>query len=382
MEIFYIANSRIPTEKAHGIQIMNMCNAFAEVGNTVTLIVPKRKNPIKDDPYLYYGIPKTFSIKYLPTLDLVELGMIGFLIQSITFGISAFFTTRHSDAEIIYSRDEVSLWFLSFFKKNIYWEVHSNRYNFVIRRVLNRCAGVIAITAGIKRLLIERHHDERKIFVSPDGVNLNIFKNITVSKQTLRQKLTLPTLAQIVGYVGKYRAMDKTKGVDMLIRSFPQILKEVPNAHLLLVGINKDEVDEVESLFKNTGIPKNSYSIVTHICHSKAMEYLKASDVLVMNYPNQEYYAYCLSPLKLFEYMMSGNPIVTSDLPSIREILSNKSAYFVKPDDKKELALGVVNLLKNPGKGAKLAQVARDSVQEYSWQKRASSIINFIMRNK
>ena len=62
MKIAYVANARIPTEKAHGLQIMEMCRAFARNGHEVTLVVPKRRNVIKEDPFLYYDIEPCFEI--------------------------------------------------------------------------------------------------------------------------------------------------------------------------------------------------------------------------------------------------------------------------------------------------------------------------------
>ena len=63
MKILYIANARMPTEKAHGIQIMKTCEAFAELGHEVELILPWRFNPIKEDIFEYYNVKKNFKIK-------------------------------------------------------------------------------------------------------------------------------------------------------------------------------------------------------------------------------------------------------------------------------------------------------------------------------
>ena len=62
MKIYYIANARMPTEKAHGIQIIYMCKAFADAGMDVELVIPRRLNPIKDDPFDYYGVKRNFRI--------------------------------------------------------------------------------------------------------------------------------------------------------------------------------------------------------------------------------------------------------------------------------------------------------------------------------
>ncbi len=48
MKLLYITNFRIPTEKAHGIQIMKMCEAFATCGTDVELVAPLRKTPIAE----------------------------------------------------------------------------------------------------------------------------------------------------------------------------------------------------------------------------------------------------------------------------------------------------------------------------------------------
>ncbi|KKR77731.1 MAG: group 1 glycosyl transferase [Parcubacteria group bacterium GW2011_GWE2_40_8] len=90
MKILYIANARLPTEKAHGIQIMKTCEAFADLGHSVSLIVPRRFNFIKDDPFEYYRVKRNFKIIKLPTIDLVKFSKIGFWIESIVFAKMTF----------------------------------------------------------------------------------------------------------------------------------------------------------------------------------------------------------------------------------------------------------------------------------------------------
>ena len=107
MHITYIANSRIPTERANGIQIIHTCEALASAGMTVELVVPWRLNPLKEDPYKYYGVQKNFSIRKLPSLDLVWFGKVGFFIQEWTFLVSVFFFLLFSRRKgLIYVRGE------------------------------------------------------------------------------------------------------------------------------------------------------------------------------------------------------------------------------------------------------------------------------------
>lgn len=62
-ELVYIANIRLLTEKAHGVQVMKMCEAFSRLGLNVELWVPKRRSDIFDDPFEYYNIQNKFEIK-------------------------------------------------------------------------------------------------------------------------------------------------------------------------------------------------------------------------------------------------------------------------------------------------------------------------------
>ena len=62
MKLSYVADIRLPTEKAHGAQIMKTCEAFSLNGIDTELIIPWRFNRLKDDPFRYYNIRTKFKI--------------------------------------------------------------------------------------------------------------------------------------------------------------------------------------------------------------------------------------------------------------------------------------------------------------------------------
>ena len=106
---------------------------------------------------------------------------------------------------------------------------------------------------------------------------------------------------------------------------------------------------------------------------------LKAADILVLpNSSREEISNRYTSPLKLFEYMASGRPIVASSLPSITEILNYKNAFLVKPDDAYGLTEGIRKLLDDSLFGVELAKKGLEDVQSYTWQERSRKILNFI----
>ena len=111
--------------------------------------------------------------------------------------------------------------------------------------------------------------------------------------------------------------------------------------------------------------------------------YLLASDVLVMPYSSGvtirdgteagEF----TSPLKLFEYMAAGKPIVATGVPSVLEILRpGKNSLVAPPDDAEKFIRALGLALGDSGLCARISQRARSDAAEYTWEKRVSKIID------
>src|ERR1700683_1585425 len=104
-----------------------------------------------------------------------------------------------------------------------------------------------------------------------------------------------------------------------------------------------------------------------------------AADVLVL--PNSGKYSISVrdtSPLKLFTYMASGKPIVASDLPSIREVLTDETATFFKADDPEDLARAINHVCGSNADANVRALNARREVQRYTWDARARVIFTSV----
>jgi glycosyltransferase involved in cell wall biosynthesis len=85
------------------------------------------------------------------------------------------------------------------------------------------------------------------------------------------------------------------------------------------------------------------------------------------------------SPMKLFEYMASGRPIVASDLPSLREVLAHEHNALLAPaDDAEALAAALRRLLADPVLSSRLADRALADVEHYTWRGRTAGILNFL----
>ena len=96
-KIIYICNTRFPTEKAHGLATAKICEAFADAGYEVQLIIPRLWRRSSQDLFSYYGIQRKFLVTRIPCLDFLNvvplpvLNRITFLVQIVSFSVVSFF---------------------------------------------------------------------------------------------------------------------------------------------------------------------------------------------------------------------------------------------------------------------------------------------------
>ena len=103
--------------------------------------------------------------------------------------------------------------------------------------------------------------------------------------------------------------------------------------------------------------------------------FLAEADVLVLPYVDAELAVNYTSPLKLFEYMAAGKPIVAANLPSLREVLRDgENAVLVEPGSATALAVGLRRVLEDRALAERIARRAFNEVAEYSWDHRAERI--------
>lgn len=360
---------RLPTEKAHGIQIMEMCQAFAGQGVAVSLVVARRFNKIKEDPFVFHDVKKVFDIQKLPCIDLVRFGKAGYLIEMFSFVLSsAIFSLFQRGDVYFYTRDELVALALKFLGKKVTWEGHMGQDNWVIRKLIHRRVPMVMITKSLRERYVSLGVKESDIKVAPDGVDVERF-DINTSKLAAREKLGLSREKNIVLYKGALFAWKGPGDVARAAREF--------DAHTQFVFIGGTE-DDVAA-FKKEFDSRENVVILGNRPRTETPLYQKAADVLVIpNSAKNEISKLYTSPMKLFGYMAGGVPIVASDLPSIREVLSEENAILVQPDSPEAIAQGIKKLLTDKALGQKLASRALADVNEYTWEKRAQGILSFV----
>jgi glycosyltransferase involved in cell wall biosynthesis len=374
MKIVYLAGVTIPDDWAHVLQIMKMSEAFASNGHEVVIVAPKRPHiGKKADPFVYYGVQKTFEIKKLPCIDIFPGSPhpFFFFLRQASFLVVAKVFLFFKKPDIMYTREQ----FAGLFFKNVVYEIHMlpKQTKWINRYVWNRAKKLVVVTGQIKKRLIERGITAEKIIVAHDAVDRDHFVS-DLSKGDARRKLSLPLDKKIIGYVGTLKTMNMEKGVGITL----QALQELNESHLFcIVGGEAHDIEFYQDQADALGVSDKTF-FIGKVKHELVPIYLKACDVLVAPFPENEHYSYYMSPLKIFEYMASDRPIIVSDLPSIREVLDESLAFFVEPGSSESLARAII-LATTITQGAEAkAHKSLEESKKYTWRARASHISEFI----
>ncbi|TSD02430.1 MAG: group 1 glycosyl transferase [Parcubacteria group bacterium Athens0714_24] len=370
MKIIYLANIGISAGWAHEIQIMKMCEALALSGLEIELIVPRRPLfEIKGDVFTYYGVEKKFKIIKLFCFDLLpgNPSNITFLIRLFSFLIFARIYLTFKKYDVLYSREQL----VGLFFKNFYLEIHSlpSKIKDWHKKIWKKAKKLIVLTSFIKTGIIEFGISPEKILIAPDAVDLKEF-DIKISKDEARKNLSLPLDKKIILYTGSFY-LHGWKGVDILLESAKYFSDEYL---FVLVGGEKNEIEKIKNDY-----PLDNLLLVERKTHGEIPYYLKTADVLILpNKKGEEISEKYTSPMKLFEYMASGRPIVASDLPSLREILNSNNSVLVEANNPESLADGIKKIFSDVNLADKISKQSFYDVQNYTWLKRGEKIFNFI----
>ena len=380
-----VANARMPSPRAQSLQVAQAAGAFARAGVATTLLHPQRAKtqplPPGVDLWDYYGLPPGArpSAEALRCIDWIErvpraLQYVPARLQESSFSKSAALRVLggHAGATVLSREAECALHLVRKRRERVFLELHRVPGGRLRRRwTLAACksaAGVIAISGGVRDDLVALGVDALKITVEHDGFETSRFRGLP-SRKEARERLKLPQDVPLVVYTG---GLLEWKGVDVLVEA----ARALPDVYFAIAGgMTKD----VAQLRTHAGGLAN-LRIDGFQPPELVPLYLAAGDLgVVPNRAKPAISAKYTSPLKVFEAMAVGLPLVASDLPSLREILTHDTdAWLVKPDDPAALAEGIRALVAEPSLRARLGKALGARAAEHSWDARAARILAWI----
>jgi len=379
MRILYVGHTRFPTEKAHGKQIAEVCSAMALLGHEVTLVTTGVHTPIVGTPFSYYGVPEIFTWERLKSFDALHSRLIprplAFMIGMWSYRRALRRYLAENKFHLLYCRSQAVLSVLLDSKMPVMIELHTLpkvvRKEFV--RDCNRCARVVCLTSPMREALAIFGVSPQKMIVEGDAVLSDILVDIKELFEA-RPKLTG---TYVVGYVGSLVARNTLeKGVNILLEALSILHKKDASVQCLIAGGPASWQKKYEAMAEKLDV-SSIVSFMGHVSSIKVPGIISQCDILVYPAPatRHPYFLRDTSPLKLFEYMAAGKPIIAADLPPVRDIIDDSCATFVTPGDADDLARALEYVMADPVAARKRALTARKRVEEHTWEKRMERIL-------
>jgi glycosyltransferase involved in cell wall biosynthesis len=223
---------------------------------------------------------------------------------------------------------------------------------------------IIAYTSG----MFEGREESSKVVLVTGAVDTATFRPDPASREEVRKTYSFGD-SPVVGYVGTFQ---EWHGLRELIEAAQEVLHARSDAKFLMVG---PYYKETEARVAAAGLA-GSFVFTGPIQYEQVPKYMNAGDVLVAPYnperieSTEQVRKHGLgSPLKVFEYMAVGKPVITTDVKPISDPIQNGiTGYLIPPGDSRALASAILKVLEDKQKAEKVGAAGRLSViANYSW---------------
>lgn len=381
-DVVYLCNAQIPSRSTNALQVVRMCEGFRQAGADVTLVHPfrigNRPEGFTGDVREFYGVIDPFDIVTLPTpltRRLAGTRLVARPVEAIPLASYLAWRCRPNGARFVcYSRSMLGAWTAIRLRRlfggrgvcdGVFLELHDEPSADSEWRLISEVDGVVVISDALRRRLVRTLELlKNRVWVEPDAVRSPLDPVPRAHRIALRSELEPTRARQLVVYTGRVNA---EKGASTVLEA----ASLSPDTQFVLVG------RVYEQAYYERARRLGNVRLVGFVPPSRVGDYLAVADVLIVPSTASLSYASYTSPLKLFEYMSSGRPIVASDLPVLQEILGHeRNALIYSSEDPKALAECVARVNRDRSLARRIAAQALRDVEEHTWRKRAARIMS------
>jgi len=232
---------------------------------------------------------------------------------------------------------------------NMYFQFHGNR-------VFKEASVIIVPSEQHRKHLINYQVPTEKMVVIPNGIDTNLFNpNVPVCDL----KYDRDRFQFVVLYVGR---IDEQKGLDILLKAFPEVLRRHPDTLLVVIGLC-DQASYLREIHGCLGEIKGHVKFIESISHHQLPKYYKSADVLA--FPSR-YESFGMVPL---EAMACGTPVVGTPVGVVANLI-RRAGVLVRKEDPENLAEALNKLLSESELRERLGKKGVELVsQKYRWEK-------------
>ncbi len=226
----------------------------------------------------------------------------------------------------------------------------------VAERVFSAATALIAVSEEIKTYLEGYPEVGQRVHVIPNGVNPDRFPT------TIKPSIPASPGTFIVGFVGTLKPWH---GLPILVEAFDQLYQQCSDTRLLIVGDGPERESLVADLSARGLL--NAAHFTGAVAPIEIPGLLASMTVAVAPYPAQTDFYF--SPLKVYEYMAAGLPVVASDIGQLKSLIEDEAnGLLVPPSDPVALATALARLRQDPSLANRLGQAARKvMMQNHTW---------------
>jgi glycosyltransferase involved in cell wall biosynthesis len=369
--VLYVANAVVPSRTANSVHIMKMCEALANNGAKVTLLVPNRFREFEGgarDIFDAYQVRPVFAIKRLPwhrwRYNWVLFTLLSCLYALVRPGM------------VLYTRFAPCAMFAALTGRRCVFESHALLWErdspkarlFVWLMKKRRISRLVVISEALKEAYTELWGVDRdQILVAHDAAVDPILDGP-------KTRLGGREDALKVGYVGH---LYPGKGVEVI----EAISKELPEFDFHVVGGLERDISHWQARIREPNVHFHGF-----VPQAKLAGFYRAFDICLLpnrrnvsGYPGESGRTINIgeftSPLKMFEYMSFAKAIVASDLNVLREVLNEGNSVLVPPDDMPGWREAIRGLAAPEKRGKIGARARADFLSHYTWNARAGAVL-------
>jgi glycosyltransferase involved in cell wall biosynthesis len=225
--------------------------------------------------------------------------------------------------------------------------------------------GIFVVSDVLKKYYTERYVPETKMTVIHNGVDVERFNQGIENGHVGHQERKGP----VIGFVGSFHYWH---GIKELSEIMTHILNGYPQVSFLLVG-DGPMIPELKRQFSGPDV-RERVQFAGYVEHQEVPRYVATMDIMLALYPKLDFFYY--SPLKLFEYMAAGKPVVATGMGQIKQVIEDgKNGFIFAPGSMTECVEKTVQLIENTPLRKRLGRAARETmVNEYTWYRAAQKI--------
>lgn len=227
---------------------------------------------------------------------------------------------------------------------------------------------VLVVSQNLKEFVASCGVPEARIHVLPNAVDAERFSAARASTK-VRERYQLSG-KQVIGFVGSLKPWH---GTNTLVAAFAKLRRTDAHVHLLIVGDGPARADLEQAAASHN--LDGAVTFTGNVPHEEIPHYLAAMNVTVAPYiPSEHFY---FSPIKIFEYMVMGKPVVAGKIGQVEEIIRDgENGALFEPGNVEQLASVLARLVRDPQFGQRLGERARVWVQrERTWDNNARKVV-------